>query len=83
MIPYWLYPVKNGATIDRYVPALPLSREVARLGDLKQALALYRLVFGQPRQEDLIAYLLSKGLAEDEIEELVEELRIDLTPKSG
>ncbi|MDF1597627.1 MAG: DEAD/DEAH box helicase [Acidimicrobiia bacterium] len=82
LIPYWLYPIEGGATIDRYVPSLPMSREIARLADLKKALTLYRLVFGQPRQEDLVAYLLGQGMAADEIEKLVQELRIDLTPPS-
>jgi hypothetical protein len=80
LIPFWLYPIKNGATIDRYVPSLPMSREIARLDDLKKALTLYRLAFGQPRQEDLVAYLLGRGMDKDEIEKLVDELRIDLTP---
>jgi len=78
LVPFWLFP--GEATIDRYVPSLPLSREVARLENLKKSLAIYRLVFGQPRQEDLVEYLLSRGLDEEEIEELVEELRVDLQP---
>jgi len=32
--------------------------------------ALYRLVFGQPRQEDLLAYV-SRALSEGQVEELV------------
>jgi hypothetical protein len=36
---------------------LPLSRETQRLPALKEALAIYRLVFGQPRQEDLLELL--------------------------
>ena len=78
LVPFWLYPGR--ATIDRYVPNLPLSREVARLENLKRSLAVYRLVFGQPRQEDLVEYLLSRGLSDTEIQELVEELRVDLRP---
>ena len=42
------------------MPALPLSREVEKLRLLKRSLAAYRLVFGQPRQEDLIAFLQSR-----------------------
>jgi hypothetical protein len=36
---------------------LPFSREKQRLPDLKASLAVYRLVFGQPRQEDLLSHL--------------------------
>lgn len=57
LVPYWVYPVENGAKIERYVPALPLSRDHERLAALRRSLAVYRMVFGQPRQEDLLAYL--------------------------
>ena len=33
------------------------SKEVGHLDRLKRSLALYRLVFGQPRQEDLLTHL--------------------------
>jgi hypothetical protein len=36
---------------------LPFSREVARLAWLKRSLTVYRLAFGQPRQDDLLDYL--------------------------
>jgi Helicase conserved C-terminal domain len=57
LIPYWIYPLQNGATVERRVPMLPFSREQQRLPDLKASLAVYRLVFGQPRQEDLLFHL--------------------------
>lgn len=61
MVPWWVYPEaasQNGyATIERHVPMLPLSRDVSRLEDLKRSMALYRMVFGQPRQEDLLAFI--------------------------
>jgi hypothetical protein len=47
------------AKIERHVPALPYSREVERLHELCRSLAIYRMVFGQNRQEDLIQYLLA------------------------
>jgi hypothetical protein len=59
---------------------LPLSREVPRLANLKRTLALYRLVFGQPRQEDLVEFLLSRGLEGEVADELARDLRIDLSP---
>jgi hypothetical protein len=46
---------------------------------LRRALAIYRMVFGQSRQEDLITYLLAQ-IPEDEREGIVAELQIDLSP---
>jgi hypothetical protein len=57
LIPYWIYETEGGAQIERRVPLLPLSREQGRLRRLKRGLALYRLVFGQPRQQELLEYL--------------------------
>lgn len=62
------------------VPALPLSRDRSRLEALKRSLVAYRLAFGQPRQEELVAYLRERFSAE-EIEELKPELHINLAPK--
>ena len=45
------------ARIERYVAALPLSRESSRLRRLLRTVGAYRLVLGQPRQEDLLRYL--------------------------
>ena len=57
LVPYWLFEVKGGTNIERRIPILPYSKEVPHLQRLKNMLALYRLVFGQPRQEDLLNYL--------------------------
>jgi len=81
LVPYWV--LAGPAAIERHVPLIPLSREVARLANLKRTLAVYRLVFGQPRQEDLIEFLLSRGLTAEEIGALVDELRVDLRPRRG
>jgi hypothetical protein len=35
----------NSAWIERYVPSLPLSREVDKLEQLKRSLAVYRFAF--------------------------------------
>ena len=43
--------------VERRVPILPFSREVTRLAWLKRSLTVYRLAFGQPRQDDLLEYL--------------------------
>lgn len=79
LVPYWVYPVDNGARIERCVPALPLSRERSRLDALRRSLAVYRMVFGQPRQEDLLTYLLDR-LPEADVALALNELQIDLAP---
>ncbi|MEP7378002.1 MAG: helicase-related protein [Chloroflexota bacterium] len=75
--PFWVY--DGPAQIERLVPLIPLSREVERLERLKRSLAVYRMVFGQPRQEDLIAFLGNK-LTPAELTELSQVLRINLAP---
>jgi hypothetical protein len=55
-----------------------MSQDVARWEHLQEMLALYRLAFGQPRQEDMIALLSRRGLSDDP--ERVTELGLDLTP---
>ena len=79
LVPFWVLTAPGGAQVERVVPLLPLSREVGRLEDLRKSLGAYRVVFGQPRQEDLLAYLQST-LTGAELEELVDILRIDLSP---
>lgn len=55
--PYWVFPLEDGYRIERYVPALPLSRELHAYKRLMRTVGAYRLVIGQPRQEDLLRYL--------------------------
>ncbi len=79
LTPFWVYPLEGGAAIERHVPALPLSRDGERLLDLRRSLAVYRMVFGQYRQEDLVAYL-RQHCSEEQIRHFIRELRIDLGP---
>ncbi len=79
LLPYWIYTKPGGAVIERHVPAMPLSREAERIIDLRKTLAVYRMVFGQPRQEDLIEYLVTR-FDDAERKRLIEGLRIDLSP---
>ena len=71
LVPFWIYP--GAAKIERHVPLLPMSREVGQLAKLKRDVARYRLVFGQPRQDDLLEYL------GDVPQEKLDELKIDLS----
>jgi hypothetical protein len=79
MIPYWIYE-EGSSKIERHIPALPLSREWEQLERLKKALVVYRMVFGQPRQEDLLGFLQSKLSDGIEIEDIL-KCQIDLTPR--
>ena len=79
LVPYWIYPVEGGARIERHVPSLPLTRDRQLLIALRRSLAVYRLVFGQPRQDDLVEFLL-RHVPKEQLDDLVKGLRIDLSP---
>jgi hypothetical protein len=75
--PYWVFP--GPSHIERHVLTYPLSRDVIRWEQLQELLALYRLAFGQPRQDDMVALLARRGLRDDA--ERVAELGLDLRPE--
>ena len=77
-IPHWVFP-EGDARIQRYSPVLPLSRDAARIDSLRQALTVYRMVFGQPRQDDLLDFIL-REVPEDRRQDLAAALIIDLSP---
>ena len=77
-IPHWVFP-EGDARIQRYSPVLPLSRDAARIDSLRKALTVYRMVFGQPRQDDLLEFIL-REVPENRREDLAAALTIDLTP---
>jgi len=79
LVPFWLFSVPGGACIERHVPTLPLSRDLARIDALRRSLTVYRLAFGHARQEDLVAYLLAR-FGPQEAQRLAGELSIDLCP---
>lgn len=76
LVPYWLY--EGPICVERRVPMLPFSREHERLEWLKRSLTVYRLAFGQPRQDDLLGYL-NKLSVTFPAEELA-KLQISLEP---
>jgi len=79
LVPYWVYEFEGGHKVVRHIPALPLSRELAQIDGLRRTLAVYRMVLGQPRQEDLVGYLSQRaegGLSTDELL----RFRVDLAP---
>ncbi|MSO86316.1 MAG: hypothetical protein EXQ71_02205 [Acidimicrobiia bacterium] len=42
------------AKIQRWIPALPFSKDIDRDERLTRLRGMYRLAFGQPRQEELL-----------------------------
>lgn len=58
LAPWWSLP---GADVDRFVLDTPTSEQRQRLSELKKQRLLYRLVLGQPNQEDLIETLGRKA----------------------
>lgn len=74
--PYWVFPLADGAAIERYVPALPLSKELHAYKRLMRTVGAYRLVLGQPRQEDLLRYLGDRATD-------LTDLEIDLAPSAA
>jgi len=78
LIPFWVFE-QGRYCIERQVPILPLSREVGHYERLKKSLVAYRSVIGQPRQQELLAYLQSQ-LTSDELRDLSAEFTIDLSP---
>nr|WP_284500230.1 helicase-related protein [Microbulbifer sp. GX H0434] len=74
LVPYWIATGRH--KVERKVPNLPYSREVESFRRLKRQLASYRVVFGQPRQEELLALLDQAELNEGDIQAWA----IDLSP---
>ena len=60
------------------MPLPPFSSENAKFKALKRSLAVYRLAFGQPRQEDLIEYL--SGMDEEHDEAVLRNMQLNLAP---
>ena len=78
LVPHWVF-TRGNARIQRHSPVLPLSRDADRVDALRRSLAVYRMVFGQPRQDDLLEFILRK-IPEDRRDGLAKALTIDLSP---
>lgn len=78
LFPFWL--TSYGASkIERHVPALPHSRDLPRMEQLRRSLVTYRMVFGQNRQEDLLQFLMNH-VPEDRVREIIETCTLSLAP---
>ncbi|MES1928867.1 helicase domain-containing protein [Salinisphaera dokdonensis CL-ES53] len=79
MIPYWIYETEGGDSVRRRILNPPLSIDETRYERLQKNLALYRMAFGQPRQEDLLRHLESRFTLE-EAQDLASRWQISLSP---
>ena len=78
LVPHWVF-AEGDARIQRQSPVLPLSRDAEQVGALRRSLAVYRMVFGQPRQDDLLEFIL-REVPDSRMDELVAAVTIDLSP---
>ena len=82
LVPFWVFSTggRRGHRAPRSSPAAQPGQRAA--GALRKSLAVYRMVFGQARQEELLAYLLDRVPDADRLR-LAEDLRIDLSPPTA
>jgi hypothetical protein len=73
--PWWIYP--GDARVERLIVNFPLSRDESQYERLRNSLTLYRLMLGQPRQEDMMELLQQRGVSADEV------IQLDLRPPRG
>lgn len=81
LVPHWKF-TEGDARIQRHTPVLPLSRDADRILALRRSLAVYRMVFGQPRQDDLLEFIL-REIPDAQQGDLVSALTIDLSPPAN
>ena len=74
LVPHWI--ASGDCRVERRVPLLPYAKEVEAFGRLKRQLAAYRVVFGQPRQQELITLLERADFSVAQLRELT----INLSP---
>ncbi|CAO3358482.1 helicase-related protein [Azospirillum melinis] len=70
--PFWIYENRTDPDrpkVRRILLNPPCSRDEAAWPILQRRLALYRLAFGQPRQEDLLTVLENQDLTPEEIDQ--------------
>jgi hypothetical protein len=79
LVPFWVYGGEKGVSIERYIPMVGLSKDEERAATLKRSLTVYRMAFGQSRQDEMVEYLL-RHLTPEQVDAAVREARIDLSP---
>ena len=74
LVPHWIAPGDH--RVQRHVPQLPYTTEIEAFDRLRRQLAAYRVVFGQPRQEELVTLLDQSGVDVTRLRDWA----VDLTP---
>ena len=74
LVPHWIAPGEH--KVERHVPQLPYTTEIEAFTRLKRQLAAYRVVFGQPRQEELLTLLDQSSVGTAQLRNWA----VDLTP---
>lgn len=91
LFPHWIYQTQDGnggvdapgqSIVQRHLLFYAGSSDRRHYADLKTALALYRLVFGQPRQQDILDQVLAKRQVQDpqELNRSLAKYMINLSP---
>ncbi|MFM8856518.1 MAG: helicase C-terminal domain-containing protein, partial [Actinomycetota bacterium] len=66
--PWWIYP--GDSRVERLIVNFPLSRDESQYERLRDSLTLYRLMLGQPRQEDMMELLQQRGVDAEDVAQL-------------
>jgi len=85
LYPHWIYEPRNGEIeiLRRHLLFYTNSRDVEKYKRLKQDLAIYRLVFGQPRQEDVVRRIrenLGDDITDEMLNRFLPAYMINLSP---
>jgi hypothetical protein len=90
LFPHWIYQSQAGHLADiavqsiirRHLLFYAGSRDRQHYVELKKALALYRLVFGQPRQQDILEQVFAQCLTQelDDLNRSLTKYMINLSP---
>ena len=95
LFPHWIYQAKHATNgnrtnlaerpiIRRHLLFYRSSKDHKRYADLKDALYLYRLVFGQPRQQDILEKVFAHRPSErpEDLNQSLAKYMINLSPLS-
>jgi hypothetical protein len=83
LVPFWISDGTKGLNkykICRHIPDILMSKEKGMVEALRRSLITYRMVLGQPRQEDLLRFLEQRAGGDDGFLEELLKYKIDLSP---
>ncbi len=80
IVPFWYTESSDNIRIERIVPLFPLSKDVIRYNKIISLLTLYRLTFGQPRQEELIKSFTALVDDDQKLNEIYTKFLLNLSP---